>query len=113
MRLIRVGGGAVITLGCAAAFVTPAAAEPQLSPREAEFVSSVSWLYSGGRNLLSTGYEVCTMLDRGMRHEGIERFLAGTFNDQRANSGYYATLFAQYATYNLCPRNMDEYGGPV
>jgi hypothetical protein len=45
-----------------------------------------------------------------MSHEGIERFVNDTFSDRRNNAGYYASLFAQYATYHLCPRHLDEYG---
>ena len=45
-----------------------------------------------------------------MSHEGIARFVADTFSDRRENAGYYAALFAQYATYHLCPRHLGEYG---
>ena len=67
--------------------------------------------YSGDvYGTVRAGYRVCSLLDDGMSHEGIARFVADTFSDRRENAGYYAALFAQYATYHLCPRHLGEYG---
>jgi hypothetical protein len=88
-----------------------AVAQP-LTEAEKDFIVSVATQgYSGDvYGTLQAGYRVCSLLDDGMSHEGIERFVADTFGDSREHAGYYASLFAQYATYNLCPRHIGEYG---
>lgn len=77
-----------------------------------EFIDSVASVgFLGDTNAtVEAGYGVCSLLDKGVSHEGIKRFLADTLSDRRETSGYYAHLFAQYATYNLCPRHIGEYG---
>ena len=89
-----------------------AIAQPDLTQEETAFVSAVVLQgYSATVDgLVQAGYRVCSLLDKGMSHEGIERFVNDTFSDRRNNAGYYASLFAQYATYHLCPRHLDEYG---
>jgi hypothetical protein len=100
---------AIAALAAAIALAVPASAQPASTGAEQDFIDSVaSQGYAG--NVLEAGYSVCQMLDDGMSHEGINRFLADTFNDRREHASYYASIFAQYATYNLCPRNLDEYG---
>ena len=94
------------------ALAGPAIAEPALTRAETDFIGSVATQgYSGDvYGTVRAGYRVCSLLDKGMSHEGIERFVNDTFSDRRNNAGYYASLFAQYATYHLCPRHLDEYG---
>ena len=94
------------------ALAEPAIAQPNLTQAETDFVGAVAPQgYSGDvYGTVQAGYRVCSLLDKGMSHEGIERFVNDTFSDRRNNAGYYASLFAQYATYHLCPRHLDEYG---
>jgi hypothetical protein len=102
---------AVFVVG--AALAGPAAAQPPLTESEQDFIGSVAPQgYSGDvYGTLEAGYRVCSLLDDGMSHEGIARFVADTFGDSREHAGYYASLFAQYATYNnLCPRHIGVYG---
>ncbi len=105
---------------CAAAallIISPALAgvaigQPNLAQSELNFIKAVAAQGYSGDNYrtVQAGYKVCSLLDKGMSHEGIERFVIDTFDEQRHSASYYATLFAQYATYNLCPRHLDEYG---
>jgi len=89
---------------------------PAPTQREMEFIQSVATVGFLGdtKATLEAGYGICSLLDKGVSHEGIERFVADSLSDSRKmsgeHSGYYATLFAQYATYNLCPRHVGEYG---
>ena len=46
----------------------------------------------------ANGYRVCSLLDKGMSHEAIGRFVIDTFGDSRESNTFYASLFAQYAT---------------
>jgi Protein of unknown function (DUF732) len=94
------------------AWAGPAIAQPDLTQAETDFGGAVAPQgYSGDvYGTVQAGYRVCSLLDKGMSHEGIERFVNDTFNDRPNNAGYYASLFAQYATYHLCPRHLDEYG---
>lgn len=80
----------------------------QAAPDEQGFVRAVEYIGFTG-DVLPAGEQVCTLLDRGMSTEGVSRFVTDTFGE-RANSGYYAVLFAQYAAYNLCPRHLGVYG---
>jgi hypothetical protein len=54
--------------------------------------------------------QVCSLLDQGLSHVAIQRFVVDTFSDGRQNADYYAELFSQYASYNLCPRHIGEFG---
>ena len=58
--------------------------------------------------MLPAGYRVCELLDQRVTIEGVDRFVQDTFHDSRG--AYYAELFAQFATYNLCPRHVGVYG---
>ena len=95
-----------------AASAGPAVADPALTDTELDFIASVAPQGYGGDvyQTLKTGYRVCSMLDDGMSHEGIERFVVDTFGDSRGSARYYAALFSQYAAYNLCPRHLDQFG---
>jgi hypothetical protein len=97
--------------GCAA-FVAPASADPSLSRDELDFIGAVAPQgYSGDvYQTVRVGYKVCSLLDQGLSHEAIERFVADSFGDRRDSATYYALLFSQYATYHLCPRHIGEYG---
>ena len=109
MRIQRFLSWALV--GCVA-FAAPASADPALTQNEMNFIGSVAPQgYSGDvYQTVRAGYQVCSMLDRSMTHEAIERFVVDTFSDRRPSASYYAALFSQYAAYNLCPRHIGEFG---
>src|SRR5215203_5577217 len=99
------GRFAVAAAFASAAFVVglalagPAFAQP-LTQAELDFVNSVvPQGYPSGTETVEAGYRVCSLLDKGMSHEGIGRFVIDTFGDTRESNTFYASLFAQYATY--------------
>lgn len=95
------GAALVVGLVCA-----PVA---QAVPDEEAFASAVGHVGFTGPQVVPAGWQVCELLDRGMSTEGVSRYVTDTFGE-RPNAGYYAVIFAQYATYNLCPRHLGVYG---
>jgi hypothetical protein len=64
------------------ALAGPAIAQPNLTQAETDFVGAVAPQgYSGDvYGTVQAGYRVCSPLDKGMSHEGIERFVKDTFS---------------------------------
>ena len=98
-------------VGCVA-LAGPASADPVLSPDEVNFIGAVAPQgYSGDvYATVRAGHQVCSLLDQGLTHVAIERFVVDIFGDRRQNADYYAALFSQYAAYHLCPRHIGEFG---
>ena len=96
----------------AATLASPATAAPSLTSVETEFIGAVAPQgYSGDvYGTIRAGHQVCSLLDQGLSHEAIERFVVDTFSDKRDNASFSAELFAQYAAYNLCARHIGEFG---
>ena len=94
-------------VGCVA-FAGPAIADPYLTQDETDFIGAVAPQgYSGDvYGTVRTGHEACSMLDQGLTHVAIERFVVDTFSDRRQNASYNAALFLQYAAYHLCPGHI-------
>ncbi|SPM43612.1 hypothetical protein MNAB215_5838 [Mycobacterium numidiamassiliense] len=94
------------------ALAGPASADPFLTKDELNFIGAVAPEGYGGDvyATVRAGHEVCSLLDQGLTHVAIQRFVADTFSDRRQNADYYAALFSQYASYNLCPRHIGEFG---
>jgi hypothetical protein len=98
-------------VGCGA-FAGPASADPPLTQDEVNFISAVAPQgYSGDvYATVRAGHQVCSLLDQGLSHVAIQRFVVDTFSDRRQIADYYAALFSQYSAYNLCPRHIGEFG---
>ncbi len=100
-----------VLVGCGA-FAGPASADPPLTQDEVNFIGAVASVgYSGDEYATVTaGHQVCSLLDQGLSHVAIQRFVVDTFSDRRQNADYYAAWFSQYASYHLCPRHIGEFG---
>lgn len=59
---------------------------------------------------VQVGYRVCSAFDRGGDAAAVQEVLKAYNRDDSASREYYATLFAQSAAYNLCPRHRGEIG---
>lgn len=102
---------AAVLVGCGTV-AAPASAGPFLTQDELNFIGAVAPEGYGGDvyATVRAGHQVCSLLDQGLTHTAIQRFVVDTFGDGRPNADYYAALFSQYAAYNLCPRRIGEFG---
>jgi len=57
---------------------------------------------------LDVGYKVCRAFDAGGETAAVQAVLNSYNRDDSPNRDYYATLFAQYAAYELCPQHNGE-----
>lgn len=54
---------------------------------------------------LGVGYRVCAAFDSGGENAAIAEVLKSYNGPGQAHPEYYATLFAQYSAYELCPQH--------
>lgn len=57
---------------------------------------------------LGVGYRVCAAFDTGGETAAIAEVLKSYNGPDQTNPEYYATLFAQYSAYELCPQHNGE-----
>lgn len=62
------------------------------------------------QDALDVGYRVCQAFDAGGDTAAIQEVLTSYNSDDSPNPEYYATLFAQYSAYELCPQHNGEIG---
>ncbi|GAB3227036.1 DUF732 domain-containing protein [Mycolicibacterium hippocampi] len=62
------------------------------------------------KDALDVGYRVCQAFDAGGDTAAIQEVLNSYNGDDSPNRHYYATLFAQYSAYELCPQHNGEIG---
>lgn len=62
------------------------------------------------QDALDVGYRACKAFDLGGDQAAIATVLKAYNGDTSDSAQYYATLFAQYASYELCPEHQDEIG---
>lgn len=98
-------------LGIALGTSTPASAD------ENDFVSSIASLdyyaiecAGCAQDALDVGYRACAGFDRGGSNAAVQAVLQAYNGPGQENREYYATLFAQYAAYQLCPEHNGEIG---
>lgn len=87
------------------------------SADEAGFVSAIDSLdYYAidcpgcAQDAIDVGYRACAGFDRGGDNAAIQAVLDSYNGPGQSNAQYYATLFAQYAAYQLCPEHNGEIG---
>ncbi|MEA2922774.1 MAG: hypothetical protein QOF07_2739 [Bradyrhizobium sp.] len=87
------------------------------SADEADFVSSVESLHyyaidcaGCAQDALDVGYKACAGFDRGGQGAAVQAVLKAYNGPGQENSEYYATLFAQYAAHQLCPKHDGDIG---
>lgn len=59
---------------------------------------------------LDVGYRACAAFGQGGKQAAIQTVLDAYNADTSESADYYATLFAQYAAFNLCPAHDGEIG---
>lgn len=59
---------------------------------------------------LDVGYKACAGFDAGGDTAAIQAVLDSYNGPGQDNAHYYATLFAQYSAYELCPQHNGEIG---
>lgn len=62
------------------------------------------------QDALEVGYRVCAAFDAGGDTAAIAEVLRSYNGPGQTNPEYYATLFAQYSAYELCPQHNGEIG---
>ena len=62
------------------------------------------------QDALDVGYRACAGFDAGGDSAAIQAVLDSYNGPGQDNSHYYATLFAQYSAYELCPQHNGEIG---
>ncbi|PRC48538.1 hypothetical protein C6A85_79335, partial [Mycobacterium sp. ITM-2017-0098] len=62
------------------------------------------------QDALHVGYRVCQAFDAGGDSAAIAEVLRSYNGPDQTNPEYYATLFAQYSAYELCPQHNGEIG---
>jgi hypothetical protein len=69
------------------AFAGPASADPFLTQDELNFIGAVAPEGYGGDvyATVRTGHQVCSLLDQGLTHVAIQRFVVDTFSDRRCD----------------------------
>lgn len=87
------------------------------SADESDFVSSIASLHhyaidcpGCAQDALDVGYKACDAFDRGGSTAAVQAVLKAYNGPDQTNSEYYATLFAQYAAHQLCPKHDGEIG---
>lgn len=82
------------------------------SGQDAQFSDRAAMLgYRDASQAPSAGRVVCSLLDRGVGAQKVQDYVTATFQDSRANAGYYAALFAQAAVTSYCPGNAAAFSG--
>jgi hypothetical protein len=105
---LALAASAITATGCVAGM--PAAE----ASNEQEFLNSVAAEgYPGDPHTVEVGYQVCKLMDKGMTATAIERYVADSVSNDRSNPLYEASLFDQFAVYNLCPRHEADYGSNI
>lgn len=87
------------------------------SADEVDFVGAISALdYYAidcpgcAQDAVDVGYRACAGFDRGGSQAAVQAVLDAYNGPGQSHADYYATLFAQAASYNLCPEHQDEIG---
>lgn len=87
------------------------------SADEATFIDSVASLGYYAiecpgctQDAVDVGYRACAGFDRGGADTAVQAVLDSYNGPGQKNPEYYATLFAQYAAYQLCPEHNGEIG---
>lgn len=62
------------------------------------------------QDAVDVGYRACAAFNRGGDQAAIRAVLDSYNADTEGSRNYYATLFAQYAAYQLCPEHNGEIG---
>lgn len=62
------------------------------------------------QDAIDVGYRACAGFDRGGDNAAIRAVLDSYNGPGQRSPEYYATLFAQYAAYQLCPEHNGEIG---
>jgi len=62
------------------------------------------------QDAIDVGYRACAGFDRSGKRAAIQAVLDSYNGPGQTNAEYYATLFAQYAAYQLCPEHNGEIG---
>ena len=62
------------------------------------------------QDALNVGYRVCAAFDSGGKTAAIQTVLNAYNRDTSPSREYYATLFAQYSAYELCPQHDGDIG---
>lgn len=62
------------------------------------------------QDALDVGYRVCSAFDAGGKTAAAQEVLRSYNGPGQSNPEYYATLFAQYSAYELCPQHNGEIG---
>lgn len=62
------------------------------------------------QDALDVGYRVCAAFDSSGKNAAIQAVLDSYNGPSQTNAHYYATLFAQYSAYELCPQHDGEIG---
>lgn len=105
----------LITL-MAAAGIALGAAAPALASEQA-FIDAIDSLdhYAidcprCAQDALDVGYRACSAFDAGGKTAAVQEVLRSYNGPGQSNPEYYATLFAQYSAYELCPKHNGEIG---
>lgn len=84
------------------------------SADEASFIEAIEALdhYSTvyPDETVQVGYRVCRAFDLGGDTAAVATVRKAYNGDTSESANYYATLFAQYAAYQLCPEHNGEIG---
>lgn len=93
------------------------AGAPVASASEQAFIEAIDSLdhYAIGcsgcaQDALDVGYRACAAFDVGGDQAAIQEVLRSYNGPGQDNAHYYATLFAQYSAYELCPQHNGEIG---
>ena len=62
------------------------------------------------QDAVNVGYRACAAFNRGGDQAAVQAVLDSYNADTAGSRNYYATLFAQYAAYQLCPEHDGEIG---
>jgi hypothetical protein len=62
------------------------------------------------QDALDVDFRVCAAFDAGGDQAAIKEVLRAYNGPGQSNAEYYATLFAQYSAYELCPQHIGEIG---
>lgn len=102
---------ALAVAGIALGTAAPASAD------EVDFIGAISALdYYAidcpgcAQDAVDVGYQACAGFDRGGSPEAVRAVLDSYNGPGQSHADYYATLFAQAASYQLCPEHQDEIG---
>ncbi|WP_197381231.1 DUF732 domain-containing protein [Mycolicibacterium mengxianglii] len=92
-------------------------AAPAASASEQAFVDAIDSLdhYAIGcpgcaQDALEVGYRACAAFDQGGDTAAVQAVLTSYNGPGQSSPEYYATLFAQYAAYELCPQHNGQIG---